>query len=150
MDNELAVFTLVSLLVMTAGFGLVVADAETEYQYDIKTEQVESDSYSLNDSEVTRFEDLSEDEQDALFMAYKKSDHFLGGASATIVVDEKLDLTEDERWRVVDIKGVRLLVGFHGPEPRDTAHGPLSVVGILVAILGGLGFMVGLADASTI
>ena len=88
--------------IATVAYGLSIT--EKEYQYEVKTEQV---IYGDSIESTTSVEDLSTDERKALMQAYRQSDRFLSGASASIWVDDTLDVQEG--WVVVSIEGVLLL-----------------------------------------
>lgn len=84
---------------------------ETSYSYEVKAQQV-FDTDRVEDSDVTEFEDLSEDEQHILYEAFKKSDHFMGTSQVTVYNgNERLDTFTD--WRTVESNGVLLLVAIN-------------------------------------
>lgn len=104
---------------------------DTVYEYQVKSEQIETDAgYQGN---ATSVDDLDPEIQDAIFDAYKASDHFLGGSSAEIERSEPLELDEDDRWIAVEIEGARVLVGISGPDTYESMDGKGFFGGMLVA-----------------
>ena len=103
--------------IATVAYGLSIT--EKEYQYEVKTEQV---IYGDSIESTTPVEDLSTDEQKALMQAYRQSDRFLSGASASIWVDDRLDIQEG--WVVVSIEGVLLLTSIEhtGERYEDNSY----------------------------
>ena len=83
------------------------------YEYEIKAEQV-YDNTDESTQTATPISELSEAEQQMLYDAFKKNDHFLDGASVTIQQDEKIETLDP--WKVVNINGVSMLVMIDGPE----------------------------------
>jgi len=84
---------------------------ETTYEYEVKAQQV-FDGEHVEDSDITEFEDLSDDEQEVLYEAFKKSDHFMGTSEVYVSNGpERLDTFHD--WRTVESNGVLLLVAIN-------------------------------------
>jgi hypothetical protein len=118
--KPLAVMAIGLLVLSTPFVAMALVDGDTEYEYTVKTEQVQSDSHSINDSQVTPYDELTDKERQALYDAYKQSDHFLGGAEVFIVTDERLTGDTVGEWKVVEIQGVRLLTSIQFEETRTT------------------------------
>lgn len=94
-------------IVISLVFIAPMAPSVTEYQYEVKAQQA-FDVDRVDDSDVTDFDDLEADEQELLYRAFKKSDHFMGESEVTIHTDEQLDTFTD--WRTVESNGIVLLV----------------------------------------
>jgi hypothetical protein len=142
--KPLAVMAIGLLVLSTPFVAMALVDGDTEYEYTVKTEQVQSDSHSINDSQVTPYDELTDNEQQALYDAYKQSDHFLGGAEVHIVTDERLTVDTVGEWKVVEVQGVRLLTSIQFedtrttyPEIPDGATFLAILVGVMM-ILGGV------------
>lgn len=116
MNRTLALAALLSIVMVAGGGLLVFTSEEAAYEYKVKTEQVQSDAATINESEVVQLGELNNVQRQAIFQAWKNSDSFLEGASAYIETNEPLNLSQEERFQLVEIDGVRVLVGFHGPE----------------------------------
>lgn len=119
-------------MILLLGAGMSVHGSQTNYQYEVKSEQIQTDAgYS---GEATALEDLSQPEREAIWKAHKKSDHFLGGSSALIETNEPLNLSQEQRWQSVEIEGVQVLVGIHGPDPveRNTVFGGIGLVSVAI------------------
>ena len=112
------------------------AGEDTHYEYEVKTEQIETDAGYSGDA--TDIKELPEPYQQALFDAYRESDHFLGGASTEIEKDEKLDIETDRPFQVVEVEGVKLLVGITGPEKVTV----VTTIGLLLTFLTIVGFFI--------
>jgi hypothetical protein len=129
---------IILLGVALIGIGIPVmmgAETDVQYQYEVKSEQIETDA-GYNGT-ATNINDLPQSQQEALFKAYKESDHFLGGgAGVQIETDEPLELTQDEKWRVIEIEGVRVLVGMSGPEKEHEPEGNAGIFGFTLVIVG--------------
>ncbi|AGM11537.1 hypothetical protein M199_gp129 [Halogranum tailed virus 1] len=122
----LVVLFLISIPMTLFGAGAVLVGGffpqETSYQYEVKAQQV-FDGDRVEDSDVTEFEELSADEQDVLFRAFKKSDHFMGTSQVTVYNgNERLDTFTN--WRTVESNGVLLLVAIneHQETQPDTSE----------------------------
>lgn len=146
-DGGMAIIAVI-FLVLAGGLGFVALDMmetdEYEYEYTVKAEQVNEDEMV---DEAIDYENVSDAEQEVLFDAFKKSDHFLGGAEAYIRTDEPVENVSNE-WRVIEIKGVPLLVSIEGPErvpDPNTGEVFLGMFGLIVAVVFAL---IGLAAAS--
>lgn len=118
---KLALFALwlVSFLLTLVAFGGIffgLFPQETTYQYEVKAQQV-FDTDRVEDSDVTQFENLSDDEQYVLYKAFKKSDHFMGTSQVTVSTDEPYDTFTD--WRTVESNGVLLLVAINEDTSKD-------------------------------
>jgi len=105
----MAVAVVLTLLTVGSGYAFVNIDGNTVYEYSIKTEQV-NDNSLLEENETIPIEDLSQDEQDMLYHAFKKSDHFLDGAQVVIETDE--DLNYSSEWRLVSMDGVMFVTAM--------------------------------------
>lgn len=107
----LFVLFLVSILVSVVGGGTMLFTGmfpeQTEYEYEVKAQQV-FDGERVEDGDVTEFENLSEDEQEILYRAFKKTDHFMGSSEVTVSTQTKHKVFDD--WRTVESNGVLLLV----------------------------------------
>ena len=108
------------------------------YEYEIKAEQV-YDNTDESTQTATPISELSETEQQMLYDAFKKNDHFLDGSSVIIQQDEKIETLDP--WKVVNINGVSMLVMIDGPEtiiahesPEDSAT---LVMGLFLCLLFG-------------
>jgi len=139
--TQASTLLVVGLLITGGGFFLGLSAGEKTYQYTVKSEQISTDAGYTGTA--TPIENLSDAEQKALFTAYKKSDHFLGESSAIIHLSEPLDLNQDDRWKAVDIEGVHLLVGIHGPDVYKKAD-IMTFVSTIVTIFGLLMIFMGL------
>ena len=106
--------TLILSVYLFGGF----APTDTSYDYDIKAEQV-YDNDKISDS--VELQKLSQDEQDLLYDAFKKSDHFFGSEEVTITRDSKLDTFDG--WKVVEFQGVYILVAISGPDSYSMYDG---------------------------
>ena len=125
------IFTPLALLCLSY-FALGFAPMETEYQYDIKAEQV-YDNDRINDA--VQISDLSEDERTVLHDAFKKSDHFFGGSSSvTIEQEEKLNTFDG--WKVIKSSGVYVVVAIDGPE--TVTHPENEFVSFSITVLAAL------------
>jgi hypothetical protein len=83
----------------------------THYSYEVKAQQVE-DTDRVEAGDVVQLENLSEDEQELLYHAFKKTDHFMGASSVVLnYQDQRLDTFTD--WRTVESNGVLLLVAVN-------------------------------------
>lgn len=138
MNRGDAIFTLIIVLIsvtLLVGPYHVLVHMDADYQYEVKAEQVNEDEMV---DEAVQMENLSEAEQDVLYRAFKKSDHFLGGSEAIVQTDEPLNVSEE--WRVVEIKGVPMLVAISGPtEVSESAGvGVLAIIGMSAGIVLGL------------
>lgn len=117
-----AAFTLwlVSILVLLLGMPWMVwfAPMEPNYHYEVKTQQA-FDVDRVEDEDVTEIENLSADEKDVLYRAFKKEDHFMGSSKSWVYPDERLETFRG--WRLVEVKGVVLLVAVveHTDEQPD-------------------------------
>jgi hypothetical protein len=105
---------------------------EYDYEYYIKAEQVNEDQMVDNSTDFDRLTDV---ERELLFRGFKKSDHFLGGATATVEVDEPVGNVSNE-WKVVKVEGVPILTAIQGPEQVEAD----SEIGADMVTVGG--FMV--------
>ena len=135
---QIVVFV-VGVLFIGAALGLVGhSPTETVYDYEIKSEQVASDAGNI--TEAVQYENLPQAEQEAIYEAQKESDHFLGGASVQLRQEEKLGLEESPNWRVVDIEGVYVFVGIHGPEVHEVSRQSLAsfIFALILAVLGAI------------
>lgn len=95
--------------------------------------------------ESISYDNVSEAEQQVLFDAFKKSDHFLGGSEAYVYTDEKIENVSNE-WRVIEIKGVPMLVSIEGPDtmPDDEEGGEVLAMlfgGVFGAVLSFYGLL---------
>lgn len=117
-------------LFIVGGYGAFVVEPEMDYEYTVKAEQV-NDGDMVDGGASIEYDSLSEEEQEVLYDAFKKSDHFLGGAEARVVTDEPIAVSDE--WRVVEIKGVPVLVAISGPVEQDDLGlvGVVSVVGFV-------------------
>jgi len=122
-------------------YGVVSAmfpeDPEYEYEYTVKAEQVNENDMV---AESEDFDTLSDAEREMLFDAFKKSDHFLGGASVELEYDEPVENIEQNEWKVVRVKGVPILMAIDGPEKREdmTFKGFLGMWGLIIGLFGSL------------
>jgi len=147
-DKGMAIMAVI-FLVVAGGLGMFALDLmetdEYEYEYTVKAEQVNEDEMV---DEAIDYENISDAEQKVLFDAFKKSDHFLGGAEAYIETDEPIENVSNE-WRVIEIKGVPMLVSIEGPEkvPADSEIGE-DFLGLIVMVVAVFFALLGLAAAS--
>lgn len=93
----------VTALVLTPWYFFLAPTEPDEYEYTVKTQQA-FDVSRVSDDDVTAFDNLSSDEQDVLFDAFKKSDHFMGTSSETVYYDTEHDTFEG--WRNIEMNGV--------------------------------------------
>lgn len=101
---------IVSIPVGIVGSGALVTDAypqQHEYEYEVKTQQV-MDVDRVEDSDVTPLEQLSDDEREVLYRAFKKQDRFFGSSQVIVTFNDKHDIFTE--WRTIETKGVLLLV----------------------------------------
>lgn len=121
---------------LCGGYVLLEPD-EYDYEYTVKAEQVNEDEMV---DEAIDYDNVSSAEQEVLFDAFKKSDHFLGGAEADIETDEPIENISNE-WRVIEIQGVPMLVAIEGPVkvPADpeTGKGLLGLSLVVLSIIVG-------------
>lgn len=84
---------------------------ETDYTYHVKVQQA-YDVSRVEDSDVTPFESLSQDEQDVLYRAFKEIEtgQFVGedGAEVRVTFDERRQVFDT--WRSIEVNGIVLLV----------------------------------------
>lgn len=132
MNRAFALVLAASIISLTAGGLLLAESGEIQYEYEVKTETVETQHADLN--ETVTLDSLDEGRQAAIFAAWRQSDHFLDGASAHVSMDERLNLTQDERWQIVEIEGVPLLVGINGPDVWEKATWETLPSSVLLAI----------------
>jgi len=134
----LVLTAVVALLLVGGGVYLTnYAETETEYEYEVKAEQV-YDNGKI--SESVELGELSADEKELLHSAFKNSDEFLGGSGVHVSVDEKLGSFDG--WRVVEYQGVYMLVAIEGPDSTEGYVGWLPIlVEISMAALTLLGIM---------
>lgn len=120
-------------LVACASFGvfIVVDDGGTMYEYSVKTEQV-NDNSLLEVNETIPIEDLSSDEQDMLYRAFKKTDHFLDGAQVIVETNEQVEYSEE--WRLVSMDGVMFVMAIQEHDTYET-FGLVSGTGLFVGII---------------
>jgi hypothetical protein len=139
----LLVLWLVSIPLAVLSVGLMIVGgypSETGYNYEVKAQQV-FDAERVEDSDVTEFDNLTADEQDILYEAFKKTDHFMGSAQVTIVHRDRQFNTFTD-WRTVESNGVLLLVAIN--EHIDKQNDPsqyewwhhLSIFGLLYFAVG--------------
>jgi hypothetical protein len=115
------------------------APMHSEYNYDIKAEQV-YDNDQINES--VELQNLSQDEQALLYDAFKKSDHFMGGAEVTIEKQERLETFDG--WKVVEYEGVYILVAIEGPEEVTRFSGWQPWAVLVFGLFTGSFFLMGL------
>ena len=142
MSRKYAMFGLVLFLigaVLLYGSFAWFGETGTEYEYTVKVEQVNENDMP---TESENYDDLSEAEKKVLFEAFKRSDHFLGGAEAYITTEEKLDIETNE-WKVVRVKGVPLLMAIMGPEEREVIdYDDGEFLASIIAMAGGTMFAI--------
>lgn len=131
------VLMVVGLVAVVGGYHLHQTNQNTNYQYEVKSEQAVNANAT-----ATQYENLSPEMQDALFHAFKKSDHFLGGSSAYIETDERLDI--DENWQLVEVKGVQLLVGVELDDTTQYSANYAGGVGFFSILAGAVALIVGI------
>ena len=134
---KLWVVCLIYILVSVV-FIAPIAPEETSYTYEIKAQQA-YDVDRVSDSDVTQLENLSADEQDLLYDAFKRTDHFMGASEVTIFRDEQLDTFTT--WKTIESNGIVLLVAVN--EDRETTF-DLSVPWVKywgVGIFGSLAYI---------
>lgn len=131
------------LIMFTVGIATGSIDGHEEYQYTIKTEQVNEDEMV---EQHTDMENLTEEQQDILFRAFKKTDHFFGSASITVATDERVKTFDS--WLVIEVKGVPLLVAVEGP----IVTGKIGPIGkfVVSTMFGSFGFLFLLASLACI
>lgn len=133
-----------------SGYSLATNGTDYHYEYTVKAEQVNEDE--MVDGAIA-YKNVSEAEQAVLFDAFKKSDHFLGGAEAYVYTDEPIENVSNE-WRVIEIQGVPILVAIQGPVQESTPSESfeLAVVffgiplGLILLLLSFEAFAKGLED----
>lgn len=116
------------------GVTLATNGTDYHYEYTVKAEQVNEDEMV---DEAIDYDNVSDAEQRVLFDAFKKSDHFLGGAEAYVHTDEPIEDVSNE-WRVIEIKGVPMLVAIQGPEKEKVPAESFEFLGALFGIPLGL------------
>lgn len=129
-----------SILTLVVAGGLI-STADVDYEYRIKAEVV-GDSDRLHD-DVT-YDELTDAERRMLYEAFKKSDHFFGSSEASVTVDERADVTDDE-WKLVRVKGVPMLVAIDGPE-ATISNSPRGALGIVFTVLGLVGLLFSIVE----
>lgn len=132
-QSHIVLFAIAAVLFIGAGVLFTTHTPETNHQYEVKTEQVQSDAATVNES--VQLDDLPTKQSEIVFDAWKKSDHFLGGSSTYVSYDERLNLTSENRWHVVEIEGVKLLVGIF----YDESWEPVTAAGLFTILLTILG-----------
>jgi hypothetical protein len=128
--------TLVGMVGMFAG----MFPEQTSYEYEVKAQQV-FDGDRVQDSDVTEFENLSEDEREILYQAFKKTDHFMGSSEVVVYESTRHQVFND--WRTVESNGVLLLVAVQEtktsePDPSEYTWFHWLVVGSMVYCLLGV------------
>lgn len=136
----LAIFGVLALLCGVYVFGGFMP-THTEYEYEIKAEQV-YDNDRINES--VELQSLSDDEQALLHDAFKKSDHFMGGSE--VIVDRNERLETFDGWKVVEFQGVYILVAIDGPEAQTSPSGWVPWVVIAGFILSASIALLGLKE----
>jgi len=134
----LAIFGVLALLCGVYVFGGFMP-THTEYEYEIKAEQV-YDNDRINES--VELQSLSDDEQALLHDAFKKSDHFMGGSE--VIVDRSERLETFDGWKVVEFQGVYILVAIEGPEEQVHPTGWFPWVAIIVGVFSFAFTLIGL------
>lgn len=115
-----------------------------EYEYTVKAEQV-NENEMVNES--VSYKNLSPEEQEVLFRAFKNSDNFLEGASSEVATDHPKNVSNE--WQVVEVKGVPILMAIEGPEKILTGHEvlerlyffPVAPIIIILLTLFGVPFL---------
>jgi hypothetical protein len=144
------ILLLVGGYMVMGGVTLATNGTDYHYEYTVKAEQVNEDEMV---DEAIDYENVSDAEQRMLFDAFKKSDHFLGGAEAYVHTDEPIENVSNE-WRVIEIKGVPMLVSIDGPEKEqvpDESFEPVgavfgTILGLLFVLMGLSGVIEGLSN----
>lgn len=127
-------------LIATGALAITGNVSETDdYRYTVKAEQVNDDEMP---NDHIDYENLTESQQHVLFRAFKKSDHFLGGASVSVVVDEETEFFDG--WHVIRVEGVPILVAVSGPQPSGVPRALEVGMGIFVLLFGVIGGLVAL------
>lgn len=125
-----------AMLGFHGAYGEVTDEHEYNYEYQIKVEQVQS-ANSVNES--VSYSSMSGSEREMLFDAFKRSDHFLGGASAYVTTDEPVANVTNE-WRIVRVRGVPVLMAISGPEQvNDTVenrYAPQFIFSFVCLLIG--------------
>lgn len=137
---ERGVLMLFALMLIVGSLGYMFYGGGTEYVYEVKAEQV-NENEMVNES--VEYDTLSEQEREMLFKAFKKSDHFLGGAEAHVAYDEPVEGIETDEWKIVRVKGVPILVAISEPMERNKLT-PWHFLSMLAASLGIIIFIIAL------
>lgn len=98
-------FIIALLTIPITFFGVMLGyfPEQYDYRYDVKTEQI-SDTDWVEENEVVQFENLTDDEQQVLYDAFKEQDHFFGSSEETAgEYDEPLDTFDG--WKTVERGG---------------------------------------------
>jgi len=103
---------------------------ETGYEYSIKAEQVE-DARAVNISTVQSVKNMSDGEQELLYTAFKRSDHFLGGAEAFVRTHENYSITDG--WDTVQIAGVVILYSVEKNIEQSAVD--MRSLGVMIMVL---------------
>ena len=116
---------------------------EESHEYQVKVEQVEQGS-QVNDSVV--YDNLSEDEREMLFRAFKKNDHFLCSSSTHTRTEEKLNVETNE-WKVVRVNGVPILMAILYAGSQKVPSGTTAAQAAFVAatmslVVGAIGILI--------
>lgn len=127
-----ATLIVVGLVLIVAAFTVLAPEMTTAHEYTVKTEQVQD---AERVERATSLENLSQDEQQVLYDAFKNTDEFLGGAESTVRTDEPQQISQG--WQVVDVKGVSLLVAIDGPkEVQVVAEGETILWKVFTSVFG--------------
>ena len=110
--TKIVLLVFIGYILVAQGFYLY-EPTETHYEYDIKTEKITTDENYSNANAVA-INSLSKQKQTVLFDAYKNSDNFLEESRTEVQMEEKLQTSD--KFQVINIEGVKLLVLFGGPE----------------------------------
>lgn len=141
----LALMVITVLLVSPAYLVYVTGGQDTVYQYEVKAEQVNEDEMTEG-QDIIEYENLTEEQQEVLFRAFKESDNFLDGASVTVRAEQKYDVFND--WRIIEIRGVPMLVAISGPDEVPTPNQTLVNFGATMCAAASL--LTGLVALSNI
>lgn len=113
-------FLVLTVLLVGVSYGsFILMETTTEYEYEVKAEQVyDSRHVSVNDS--LQHYNLTDEQDEVLYRAFKNTDGFLEGSSSYFQSPENYTVFDD--WRVVNVNGVSLLVAIQKDEVPEPVH----------------------------
>lgn len=144
---KIVVAIIIILALLSGCYVIISEENDAHYQYTVKVEMVNENGMP---SESVNYDELSEQEQEMLFEAFKESDSFLDGEKEYLRYDEPVEVTTGE-WKVVRVKGVPILMAIQGPEKRTNAgEQGLDGLAIIVGAFLFLALLIQVAKAALI